>query len=183
MAIIRVSGHPGSGKTVLCKRLAEALGYEEHYTGGIFKKLAEEQGLSEAELYKSTPQWFELKVDSAQASLMRENDNLVVQGRIAPFQGHNPGFKAVNILLKVSDEKGARRQLNRPSNKHLSFEEMLDQSRRRVEEERKHYKAIYGIKDHFGDKDFQGPTIVLDTTHLTPDQVFEQVLEKIKQLI
>ncbi len=32
MAVIRVGGHLGAGKTTLCKKLAKHLGYEYSYT-------------------------------------------------------------------------------------------------------------------------------------------------------
>jgi len=51
MAVIRVSGNIGSGKTTLSKRLAKELGYGYHYTGGIFRKLAAEAGLSIEDYY------------------------------------------------------------------------------------------------------------------------------------
>src|SRR3990167_7672007 len=57
MAVIRVTGHICSGKSSLCKELANALGYEYHYTGGIMRQMAAEMNLSMEDFYK----WLENK--------------------------------------------------------------------------------------------------------------------------
>lgn len=171
MAVIRVSGNPGSGKTTLCRRLADYLGYVHHYTGGIFREMAREKNLSIEEFYAemaSNPD-LEKTIDERQAELMRKNDNLVVEGRIAPFQP-SP-YKTVNILIKVDPEEGARRRMGEPENGGKSLEEILLLTEARIQNEREHYKAIYGIDDHLSEKYFD---FVLDTTNLSPDEVFER---------
>ena len=181
MAIIRVSGHPGAGKTALCEKLARTLNYQNYYTGQIFKDLAKEQGLTEDELYKrmATQPAFEIRTDGRVSNLMMTEDNIIVQGRMAPFQKHNKNFKKINLFLKVSDEVGAQRQLNRPGNKDMTFDEMLTRSRSRIQTERERYLALYGIKDHFDESKFD---IVIDTTEFDLDQVFFIVCAALKKL-
>src|SRR5262245_51881393 len=122
MAIIRVSGNPGAGKTHFCDLAAPVLGYKNHYTGGIFKAMAEERGLSIEAFYKQMvlePE-LEKEIDKRQEKLMMTEDNLLVQGRIAPFLPWNPNFRKIDIFFKVSDEEGARRQLQLPKNRGRS---------------------------------------------------------------
>src|ERR1035438_9108859 len=96
--IITIGGNLGAGKTTLAARLAKALDYEELYVGGIFRELAFEQGFSIEDFYarlKNNPQ-VEREADDRQATLMRERDNLIVQGRIAWYFANESPFKIFN---------------------------------------------------------------------------------------
>jgi len=44
--IISISGLPGSGKSTVAKILAEKLGFERIYMGAIFRKMADQKGVS-----------------------------------------------------------------------------------------------------------------------------------------
>ena len=50
MVVIVVSGPPGSGKTTQAKKIAEYFGLRYHSAGMIFRKMAEERGISIEEL-------------------------------------------------------------------------------------------------------------------------------------
>ena len=180
MAVIRISGYHGSGKTTLSERLAKALGYEYHYTGGVFRKLAKECGLSIEDFYArviSDPE-LERKIDGEQEKLMMERDNLVVEALIAPFL--KCSFPAINVKIFVEPEEGVRRQLMRPENAGKSFGEMAEKSRARLENEKIHYLSLYGIRDHLADDIF---AVIVDTTKLNPDEAFKAVMEKLKPLL
>ncbi|OGN00580.1 MAG: hypothetical protein A3B91_01760 [Candidatus Yanofskybacteria bacterium RIFCSPHIGHO2_02_FULL_41_29] len=182
MAIIRVSGNLGSGKTTLCNRLAEHLGYKNYYTGNIFRQLAKEKELSIEEFYKelkSNP-GVEKEVDNRQIELMMSEDNLVVQGRMAPFQPSNPNADRINVFIQVSDEEGARRQLKRKENEHLTFEHMLELSRERAWEETERYRNLYGINNYLDQNSFD---IIIDTTNMTIDEAFQALLEKVDSFL
>lgn len=176
MAVIRVSGIPGSGKTTLCKRLSAALGYRYYYAGGIFRAMAAREGLTIEEFYKrlSSDPKAESRVDEELGALMRTEDNLLVEGRIAPFQ--ETPFQAINIFLSVSPEEGARRERLRPENAARTPEEMMEFTRERIENERKHYRALYNIEDHFDPARFD---VVIDTTMITPEEVFKAILKEL----
>jgi predicted cytidylate kinase len=183
MAIIRVSGHLGAGKTTICERLAETLGYRNYYTGDIFNQMAREKGLSKEQFYKEMSAFPELEkeIDKRQEQLMLTEDNLIVQGRIAPFLKHNPKFKKINVFFRVSDEEGARRQLRRSDNKGKTYEEMLAISRERTCEERKRYGILYPhIPDYLDEKLFD---IVIETENKSEDDVYREVMAKICKLI
>jgi len=177
MAVIRISGYPGSGKTTLAKRLAEEYSYEYFYAGGLFRDMAREKNLSIEEFYRKLAQDpnLEKSVDERQAKLMQEKDNIVVEGRIAPFQ--DTAFKRINILLKVSRDEGARRQSLRPENTGKSISDIKKFTEERIATEREHYRSLYSIKDHFDEKQFD---IVLDTTSISADKVFEIILDRIE---
>jgi CMP/dCMP kinase len=177
MSVIRVSGYPGSGKTTLCKRLAEELGYEYHYAGKIFRDMANERGQSIEEFYASLSAEPELEksVDEKLGALMQKQDNLVMEGRVLPFLP-SP-FKTVNILLTVDEHEGARRALERPENAGRTLEDMAHQTAGRLSTERKRFQDLYGIEDHLDPKHFD---IALDTTGLTPDGTFQTIAGRLR---
>ncbi len=180
MAVIRVSGPPGSGKTTVAEKLAKALNYENYYTGDVFRKIAKERGLSVEEFYKkivAEPE-LEKEIDKRQTELMMTKDNLIVQGRMAPLLPYNPKFKKINILLTVSMVEGTCRQLLRPENKNKTFKEMIQLSSKRMMEEKSRLFSLYGIIDYLDPAPFD---IILDTTGLNPDQVFDKLLTEIRE--
>ena len=180
VAIIRVGGNLGAGKTTVCKKLAEYLGYRYFNTGGVFREMAKERGLTIEEFYSqiASETTLEKEVDNRQIELMTTGDNLIVEGRIAAFLPCS--FKAVNIFLKVSEKEGVSRMLKREENKERSFEEVLNLSRRRVKEERTHYGALYGIKDHLDERKYN---IIIDTTCMSPEEAITATIRAITPLL
>ena len=180
MAIIAISGPPGAGKSTLAKKLALALDFENIDIGAIFRKLAEESGCELVRFYKSLKHDpdMEREVDQKQADIMREKDNCIIQGRMAPF--FESSFQKINILLKAEEVERARRQMNRPENQGKTFEEVLKLSRERLKEERQHYRQLYHRDDHLNERHFN---IVINTTGLTKEQVFAIAYMDIKTAI
>jgi len=182
MAIITIGGHVGAGKTTLASRLAKELGYEELYMGGLFRQIAAERGMTIEEFYadlKNDPK-LEQSVDERQAKLMREKDNLVVQGRVAWFFAKGSLSTVFNIFLAVDPIIGAERTAHRPENTGRAVAEVkrANADRTRVEVER--YRNLYGIDNVLdaGHYDY-----VLDTSHLTEDEALAKIIEKIKERI
>ena len=102
MAIITFGGYIGSGKSTVAPLVAQALGYENLYVGGIFREIAKERGMSLEKFYASLASDPELErsVDARQIDLMHRS-NLVVQGRMAYFFAKQSGQPAINIFLAV----------------------------------------------------------------------------------
>ncbi len=180
MAIIRVSGHPGAGKTTICKLLSETLGYEYVYTGGALREMAKERGMPIEDFYRELSKDLNLEktLDAKSEKLMQSRDNVIVEGRVAPFQ--KAAFSTVNILLTVTPREGALRQSLRSENKGKSVAEIERLTVERIGNERAHYQALYSIEDHFDPKKFD---IVVDTTNLSVGETFDLVLGKVKKLL
>lgn len=176
--IITIGGNLGAGKTTLAAKLSEALHYEELYVGGIFRQMAAEKNLTIEQFYaelKSDPA-VEQAVDKRQATLMRERDNVVVQGRVAWYFAKSSPFGVLNVLLTVDPAVGARRSGERKENIGKTTDEMVIVTAEREKVERERYAMLYGIKDHLDPAHYD---LVLDTTSLTIDQVFEKVLSAV----
>ena len=180
MARITVSGACGSGKTTLSRRLAKLLGYPHYYAGGIHKEEARKRGMPIEEYYASigNSPTVDLTIDDEQKRLLRTEDNVIVEGRIAPFLA--PEIPTIRIFLDVEPPEGARRQLVRPENAGRTIPEVIARSEERVAVERGRYQLLYGIKDHM---DHCGFEIVVDTTNLSEDAVFNTVLIKVNEIL
>lgn len=176
--IITIGGHPGAGKTTLAKDLSEALGYEQLYVGGIFRDMAAEKNLSIEQFYaqlKDDPA-IEQAVDNRQATMMREKDNLIVQGRVAWYFAKSSPFKVFNILLTVSPATAAARTGEKKENVGRTTDEMIVATAEREKMERERYSILYGVENHLDPAHYD---FVLDTTSLTPKETFDKVMAAI----
>lgn len=180
MAIVTIGGNIGAGKTMLTAKLAPALGYENLYVGGIFRAMADERGVSIDDFYASLAGDPELErtIDERQGKLMQEKSDLVVQGRIAWYFAKKNGIPALNVLLSVDPRTGAERKMKQGSYPGKSIEETAAMCRKREEDESGHYRSLYGILNH---QDPAHYDIVLDTSRLTEDEVFQKILAEISK--
>lgn len=177
--IITIGGNVGAGKTTLASKLAVALNYQQLYVGGIFREMAAEKNLSLEQFYaqlKDDPA-VEQAVDQRQATLMREQDNLIVQGRIAWYFAKSSPFKIFNVLLKVDPATGARRSGERKENIGRSVDEMVVATAEREKMEQERYKMLYGIEKHLDPTNYD---LIVDTSILSEQEVFQKVLDAAK---
>lgn len=179
--IITIGGNLGAGKTTLARRLSQALGYEELYIGGIMRDLAAEQKMTIEEFYKRLKHNPELErsIDERQTTLMRERDNLIIQGRVAWFFAQHSPFKIFNLFLMVDPRVGAERTKQRPENAEIeTIEEIEKTNAGRVKIEIERHRALYNIENFLDPAHYD---VVLDTTDLTEDEVERVVLTEIKK--
>ena len=177
MAIIRISGNHGAGKTTLGRSLAEHLGYRYENTGIVFRKIAAEQGLSIEEFYASleNDRDLERQINDQHADLMKTVDNLVIDSRTMHL--HDTPFSTRTILLTVRPEIGATRMhLNNPE-KYPSIKFALEASRNRLAVEVERYRYRYGVENFLDRRYFD---IAINTSDLTPEEVLEMVLLDLK---
>lgn len=177
MAIIRISGNHGAGKTTLGKRLAEEFGYRYENTGLVFRRLAAEQGLSIEEFYDSLKNnhALEKQIRQEHIDLMQKEDNLIIDSRTLHLDA--TPFEPCNILLTVRPEIGAKRIHQEHPEKYPSIEFAMKASRERLANEMARYREDYGVENFLDPKYFD---IVLDTSSLSKEEVFKKVIEKLQ---
>jgi cytidylate kinase len=179
--IITIGGNVGAGKTTLAAAISKAFGYKELYMGGLMREIAEERGLSIEEFYKklTAEPDLERSLDERQAKMMHEDDNLVVQGRIAWFFAKGSPFRVFNIFLAVDPEVGARRSAVRPENVGREIGELLEANAERTRIELQRYRDLYGIQNFLDEHHYD---FVFDTTNFAEDEVLDKVIAEIDQL-
>jgi len=181
--IISLSGAPGSGKSTVAQMLAEKLGWQRYYMGRIWREMASKHGvdvMAYSKLNESSPDK-DKEVDEYQRELGKDKDNFVIEGRTSwYFIPHS--FK---IFLDVDSEEGAKRIFGAVQHKNsrnegdnlATWQDVLASNKERTASDNGRYLKYYGIDvTNRNNYDFY-----LDTTNLTPDQVFSLVLKAVQE--
>lgn len=180
--IISISGLPGSGKSTVAKIIAEKLGFERIYMGGILRNIADQRGLTILELLKEaeTNSSIDEDADKMVTDLGRTKDNFIIESRTA-FYFIPDSFK---VFIKVSAEEGAKRiygDLKKEERKNEEKAETLDglkqKLRERIETDSLRYEKYYGI-DFLDESNYD---LVIDSTDLPATEVAEKVLVKFEK--
>lgn len=183
--IITISGSAGSGKSTLAKKLATTLGWKYYSIGNIRRQKAKKIGLTLAEYNKlgETDPSTDLSVDNYQTKLGQKYDNFIIEGRTSYyFIPHS--FK---IYLDTEDKVAAQRIFNdlikspdRNEDKKIkTLKDTLQSIRARKKSDIKRYKQYFNI-NVFDHKNYD---YVLDTSHLTPQEIFTKIFKLISKKI
>jgi CMP/dCMP kinase len=179
--IISFAGAMGSGKSTIAKMLAAELGWPRYYIGGIRREIAKQRGLTLAEFNKlgETDPTTDSEVDEYQKRLGKTQDNFIIEGRTSWY--FIP--QSLKIYLDVTEEEGAHRIFaelqsnnNRNEDSIKTYNDALDSIRQRKKSDTERYKKYYQI-DAYDKKNYD---FVVDTTNLTIEEVFDQVLIFVK---
>jgi CMP/dCMP kinase len=176
--IITIGGFPGSGKGTVGKLLAQKLNYKYFSMGDMWGEMAKKSGMTLNEFFaagKEDPT-FNNKLDAYQRQLGIQ-DNIIVDSRLGfHFIPH-----ATKVYLSVRPDIGAQRIFsvkNRDDEHYTSLEEAQKEVHERFLHEKDLYSHLYNVNPH----DAQQFDIVVDTTTLTPEEVVEKILAKVKKV-
>jgi|TARA_B100001971_G_C18188832_1_gene537323 cytidylate kinase len=177
--IITISGNPGSGKNTVGEMLAKELKYEYIVMGDIRRQIAEDRGISLADLNKSDEESGETDkiVDDKLVQIGKEQDNIVVVGRVG-FHFIPDSFK---IFLDVDVEEGAKR-ISIQAREHEKYKDVeygVEKINERIKSDDFRYKKLYSI-DYLDKENYD---LWVDTTPISAKEVFDTVLEKVKEKI
>ncbi len=147
--IITITGFPGSGKSSTAKGVAHLLGYEHFSSGDLYREMAGERGLSVEELNFAAEKQREidLEVDELIKRMGKEKNSLVMDSRTA-FHWIHDSFK---VFLDLGPKIAAKRTFahiqkeGRASQSGSSIDEVLENTLKRRESERKRYQSLYNI--------------------------------------
>lgn len=181
--IISISGAHGSGKSTIAQKLSEKLGWPRYYMGGLRREAAKKRGLTLAEynsLGEHDPKT-DQEVDEYQKKLGETDDNFVIEGRTSWFLIPH----SLKLYLDVTEAEGNKRVFGHLQQKNdrnedrniESLEDVKASLQRRLASDRLRYKKYYGIDVN----DVKNYDFYLDTTNLTPDEVFQSVYEFVKK--
>lgn len=168
---ITISGPPGSGKTTVCKIVAEKLGLEVVVSGNIFRQMAKESSMTLADFGKmcEADPLADRKLDQRMVDIARERDNIVLEGRLTAYMLTRNGIPALRVLMDADLDVRAARVAEREGG---AAQQRKAEIVTREECEAKRYLAFYGIDIH----DRKVYDLVIDTTYLTPGQVAERII-------
>lgn len=173
---ITISGPPGSGKTTACTSLAERLGLESIVFGKVFRKKAEEAGMTLAEfgrLAEEDPSIDE-SIDNELLRVARENENIIIESRLSAQMLTRHGIPAFRIYLDASPEVRAARLCERDGG---PTDEVVRLMLEREECEADRYEKYYGIDI----RDRGVYDLVLDTGGLTPSEVVDAMATAVSE--
>jgi cytidylate kinase len=112
--------------------------------------------------------------DELSGKYAREQDNIIIDGRIAFHMARGSPYRLFNVFVTVSPDEGARRMLNddREKARYGTFENARNAWLSRIRDERERYRSLYGIDHH----DLANYHHVVDSTGLTREQVVEDII-------
>jgi len=180
--IISLSGAHGSGKSTIAQMLADKLDWPRYYMGGLRRKAAQKRGMTLAEYNKlgETDISTDQEVDKYQEELGRNQDNFIIEGRTSwYFIPHS-----LKIYFDVKPEEGAKRifgnlqkENDRNEDRGLESVKAVQESmKKRLISDQLRYQKYYNIDVN----DINHYDFYLDTTNLSPKQVFEKVYNWVK---
>lgn len=176
--LITISGPPAVGTSTLSDALASELDFEQVNGGDIFRNLADEKGLSLAELTELSEEddSIDKEVDSRLKKIIEnhlegdrepEGNGLIVESRLAAW--HSEGRADLNIHLHAPSEVRADRINKR--------KETVEELEARQESEKRRYKQYYDID--ITDKSIYD--LEIDTDELNKEQMIKKVLSELEQ--
>lgn len=182
--IISFNGQEGSGKSTLATLLAEKLGIPRYYMGQLFRDMAQEKGLTLPEFRKicdANPS-FDKQVDDYVTSLPDKHASFVIESRTAWH--FIP--QSIKVYLKVDSKTAAQRILSNLTEKNnrgnedsdLNTLENIEKSilKRRAEDSERYF-SLYGIHQD-AEENYD---LIIDTTTLGIDQVFQKIIDFINE--
>jgi cytidylate kinase len=177
---IAVSGELGSGKSVLCNKLALALGMEIISVGKIQRQLAGKYGMTTLEFnkYMETHPELDRECDAAVTMYGKEDRPLILDSRMAwHFVPH-----AFKIHLLADSHIAAGRIFNDRNRTNERYDSLAEAERNLME--RKNSETLRFMQQYGVDINNAGNyNLVIDTSHLSPEALFTLVMERLSQYL
>ncbi len=175
---ITVSGSIGSGKSTVARLIASRLDYMYLSGGEVFRKIASEMGMDieHFNLYAEKHPEIDREQDDKLLSLIRKNDGIVVDSRLAGWLAHNSGVDALKIYIKANRAERVRRVASRE--KEATSETNL-KILQREESESRRYREFYGIDIH----NLEIYDLVIDSTSLSAASVAKVIMAAVDEMM
>jgi predicted cytidylate kinase len=172
-----LNGDLGSGKSTVSFMLAAQLGIRRISVGDLYRKLAEERGMTAVQinLHAELDDKIDHYVDQLQRDIAASGEQLIVDSRLA----WHFFTDALKVHLIAEPLVAAQRVLGRPADtveSYADIEEARDRLAIRSESERMRFVTRYGVdKTRLRNYD-----LVCDSTSTTPEQVAEKIVEHLQ---
>lgn len=174
--IISLTGDLAAGKSRVTDLLQKELNYSIYRNGEKFRALGMEMGMSvnEFSIYAETHPEIDMKLESEATKYSKTNDNFIIDAKMG-WYAIPESFK---VYLKVDADVGAKRAYDDVKRKNSenfdSVEEYKVHMLARYNSENERYFNLYGVRKD----DMSNYDLVIDTTHLTIEEVKQKILEE-----
>jgi predicted cytidylate kinase len=168
-----INGDLGSGKTTVSVGVAQRLGLDRISIGDLYRKMAQERGMTalQLNLHAELDDEVDGYVDQLQRGIAESGEQLVVDSRLA-WAFFTNAFK---VHLITDPVVAAGRVLARPASdveRYETVEEAQKRLKSRSDSERARFISRYGVDKHR----LRNYHLVCDTTRAAPDEVVEQIV-------
>ena len=177
MINITIAGDLGSGKSTVANHLINNINYRIESAGLIFRRLAEQHGMSAKEFnqfIESNPKYDNM-VDDTIKEMGEKEENIIFDSRLAWY--FVP--KSFKIYMYVDVDTATERIFNDKGRVSESYSDMATAKKEiieRRESEVLRYKTFYNIDiNNYSNYDF-----IIDTSHATKYEVNDAVLSNFK---
>lgn len=174
--IISLAGDLASGKGTVSNILIQELNFGVYRNGEYVRKLAKEQGLdiTSFNAYLSEHPEIDQQIEKSASEYAKTHDNFIIDARLG-WYAVPESFK---VYMKVDIDESAKRafydETRKETEKFDTIEEQRDDIARRYKMENERYWKIYGIRK----EDMNNYDLVIDTTHLSPEEVAKMIKEE-----
>jgi len=174
--IISLAGELASGKGTVSNILMERLQYTVYRNGEYVRKLAREKGLdiTSFNAYLNDHPEIDRQIEKSAAEYAKGHNRFIIDARLG-WYAVPESFKVYLIVdIDVAAKRAFHDENRKETEKFDTVEEQKADIQKRYQMENERYWRIYKIhKEEHSNYD-----LVIDTTHLTPEQVAEEIIEK-----
>lgn len=179
--IISLAGELSSGKGTVSGILMKDLNYGIYRNGDYFRKLAKEKGMSVTEFneyVKAYPE-IDIQIEKSAKEYAEDHDNFIIDARLG-WYAVPESFK---VYLKVDIDVAAKRAFEnqdehkKETEKFNTLEEQKEDMQKRYKLENERYFEVYGVRKD----DMSNYDLVIDTTHLTPQETADIIKKEYLQ--